>query len=166
MIYLLVSLALRPHSGWELITTIIDCYSIITACYFVITAPLLHLLLHGFYSLLQVYAVITTYYYLVMRFYYLLLRSNGSITTCYYHSNGIVTAHYSGPQKVVLDSLLTDPRTCRCKIQKSHLNFKPLFLYGFWGYSDVDWYLPLTLWIAIKLIVHYCCSLQNFPHLW
>ena len=37
-----------------------------TACYCVITAPLLHLLLHGFYTLLQIYGVITASYYVVM----------------------------------------------------------------------------------------------------
>ena len=31
-----------------------------------ITAPLLHLLLHGFYTLLQVYGVITACYYVVI----------------------------------------------------------------------------------------------------
>ena len=107
MIYLLVGLALRPHSGWELITSIVDCYSIITACYFVITAPLFHLLLHGFK---HIATSLCSHYYLslhsneyLLPVSRLLLRSNGSITTCYYHSNGIVTAHYSDPQQVVMD---------------------------------------------------------------
>ena len=42
---------------------------------------------------------------------YLLLRSNGSITTCNYCSNGSITTHNLGRKQVVIGSLLriTDP---------------------------------------------------------
>ena len=81
----------------------------------IITAKnkLLDLFLHGVTTLLQVNGVITACYYVVIDFPLSVVRSNGSITTVYYCSNGFSTTHYLGLKQVVHYYLLQNRRTCR-----------------------------------------------------